>query len=289
MSKLKLLVVFLGLIGMALGQNLNSSLVNINGHQIHYYQTGDKGIPIVLLTGYATTSNFWNKQFISCLANSHKVYLFDYQGINTNNKSDISKLSIKSMARDVNKFTKMLNLKNPQLLGWSMGGSIALEASFQDPQQYEKLILLAPALPTTGKVKLSQPMPEHATFKSDNDVLNYVLNNNLYDYNSDKLEDYKSQFIQSKLEQIFPDKPVREAQTKAIREWTMNPSVSEQFKVATTPVVFYLPEKDTILNQNLALPIAKEYTNGTIIQVKNSGHAVAWQIPENLCKSIDEE
>ncbi len=274
---------------MLLAQDLNSNLVNINGHQIHYYQTGDKGSPIILLTGYATTGNFWNKQFISCLANSHKVYLFDYQGINTENKSDISKLSINSMANDVNKLTKTLKLKHPQLLGWSMGGSIALEASFQFPELYEKLILLAPALPTAGKVKLTQPMPEHTPFKSDNDVLNYVLNNNLYDYNPDKLEDYKSQFIQSKLEQIFPDKPVREAQTKAIREWTTNPSVSEQFKVANTPAVFYLPEKDTILNQDLALPIAKEYMNGTIIQVKNSGHAVAWQIPEDLCKSIDEE
>ncbi len=286
MSKLKLLAVFLGLVRMGLAQDLNSNLVNINGHQIHYYQTGDKGSPIILLTGYATTSNFWNKQFISCLANNHRVYLFDYQGINTDSKSDISKLSIKSMAHDVNTLSRSLQLKSPQLLGWSMGGSIALEASFQAPQQYEKLILLAPALPTAGKVKLTQPMPEHAPFKSDNDVLNYVLNNNLYDYNSDKLDGYKSQFIQSKLEQIFPDKPVREAQAKAIREWTTSPFVSAQFKIATTPAVFYLPEKDTIINQKLALPIAKEYTNGTIIQVKNSGHAVSWQIPENLCAHL---
>lgn len=286
--KWKLTAILFGIIQIIMAQDLYSNLISINGHQIHYYQTGTTGEPIVLLTGYATTSNFWSKEFIGCLAANHKVYLFDYQGINTASKYDVTKLSIKSMASDVNQLVDKLNLKNAQLLGWSMGGAIALEASFQSPNLYQNLILLSPVLPTGGKTKLIQPMPEHAPFKTDNDVLNYVLNNNLYNYQSDSLKYYKSQFIQSKLEEIFPEKLVRNAQGKAIGEWVTNLAVGEQFKIATTPATFYLPINDTIINQNIALTIAKEYPNGMIIKVNNSGHAVALQIPDTLCKNIEE-
>ncbi|AUR51078.1 hypothetical protein CUN60_01735 [Aquella oligotrophica] len=284
----KLAGLLFGIIQIIMAQDLYSNLININGHQIHYYQTGTRGEPIVLLTGYATTSNFWSKEFISCLATNHKVYLFDYQGINTASTYDVSKLSIKSMASDVNQLVSKLNLKNAQLLGWSMGGAIALEASFQSPNLYQNLILLAPVLPTGGKTKLIQPMPEHAPFKTDSDVLNYVLNNNLYNYQTDNLKYYKSQFIQSKLEEIFPEKLVRDAQGKAMGEWVVNLAVGEQFKIATTPATFYLPTNDTIINQDTALAIAKEYPNGTIIKVKNSGHAIALQTPDTLCTNIKE-
>jgi pimeloyl-ACP methyl ester carboxylesterase len=268
--------------------NLNSNLVNINGHQIHYYQAGNSGSAIVLLTGYATTSNFWNKEFIQCLAQNHQVFLFDYQGINTHDKSDLTGLSINSMAKDVNALTKKLKLKNPQLLGWSMGGAIALEASFLSPQLYKQLYLLAPVVPNRGQSKLSFPMPEHPPFKSDSDVMSYVFNNNLYDYQPDNVSTLSNNFIQNGLEQVFPNKPVREAQSKAIANWVSSVKSDAQFRQATAPAVFYIPDHDQIINQTVALPIILQYPNATVIQVKNSGHAVAWQIPQQLCKSIDD-
>ena len=286
MKKLCLILMVM-VLKMAYCVDLFSNQIKLNGHLLHYYKAGDRGQPIILLTGYATTSNFWNRQFISCLATNHQVYLFDYQGINTPDKADLSKMSIQSMAKDVNAMVSKLNIHRPLLLGWSMGGAVTLEASFMAPDLYEQIYLLSPVVPTEGKSRLSLPMPEHPVFKSDNDVISYVFNNNLYNYNPDDVTELRKEFIQNGLEQIFPSKQVRDAQGRAIATWISSKMVREQFNNATTPAVFYIPDHDRILDSNVALPIAKEYRNASIIQVKNSGHAVAWQIPEQLCKSID--
>ena len=109
-----LILVLLAFSGVNLADalDLESNQLRVNGHTIHYYQAGTKGRPLILLTGYATTSNFWNSDFVECLAANHQVYLMDYAGINSSESTNLHKLSIKSMAVDVNKLSQKLKLKH---------------------------------------------------------------------------------------------------------------------------------------------------------------------------------
>lgn len=212
-------VMLLAGINLVSAANLDSQQINVNGHTLHYYQAGNKGTPLVLLTGYATTSNFWNSDFVQCLATNHQVYLIDYAGINSSESVNLQKLSIQSMALDVNEFIHKLKLKHPALVGWSMGGGVALEASFIAPNEYRQLYLISPLVPMINQQKLTFSSAEHGDFKSESDVLNYVFNNNLYLYESTNLTTLRAKFLATKVSELFPPSAFMPAQRSAINQW----------------------------------------------------------------------
>lgn len=282
MRKLGLLTLILNLSGVCFASELDSKIINVNGHQIHYYQSGTKGSPVVLLTGYATTSNFWPRDFVGCLASSHQVYLIDYRGINTSESIVASELTLKSMADDTNAVVIKLKLKNPTLIGWSMGGGVAQEAS--KSYNYRQLYLLASILPTSQQ--LVYPFKPHGEFKSESDILNYVFANNLYGYESSQLVSEQQRFINPVLKSLFPNANIIAAEGNAIGVWQYESENMVAFKSSKTPAQFWLAQHDEIINTRLAESLIANYPHKTIHYIDNSGHALAWQAGQEICANI---
>lgn len=273
-----------------------SDVLNISSHEImvesnpyHYYyvKSSKKDVSsIILLTGYATTSNFWNKKFIRCLSQNYNLYLLDYKGINQNiSKSNIPESSIQDMAEDVNKFVTTMNLENSILIGWSMGGAVAITASFLNPN-YTHLYLLAPVVPNNGGGKLLYTKSPLTKF-TPNDIYDYVFNNNIYGYESMNRNILANQFIESNINSLFPSSEVISAQRNAIDLWVENSEVAKEFANSKAPMTFILPDHDGIINQGIATQIINHYKNKKIINLKNVGHAVSFQDPDKVCKIID--
>lgn len=286
MKRILSVMLFAG-INLVSAANLDSQQINVNGHALHYYQAGKKGTPLVLLTGYATTSNFWNSDFVQCLATNHQVYLIDYAGINSSESVNLQKLSIQSMALDVNEFSHKLKLRHPALVGWSMGGGVALEASFIAPNEYRQLYLISPLVPVINQQKLTFSSAEHGDFKSESDVLNYVFNNNLYLYESTNLTTLRAKFLATKVSKLFPPSAFMPAQRSAINQWMNSPDVLNKFRNAQIPAVFFIPQDDKIINQKVAESMVKQYPKAKIEVIEKSGHAVSWQLPLEMCQDID--
>ena len=281
----KLAVIGAGSLHLAFATEINSHLITLgHQHSLHYYEMGDSGSPLILLTGYATTSNFWNTRFVECLAAKHQVYLFDYQGVNTPNKH-VESLSLASMATDVNQLAKQLKLQNPALIGWSMGGGVALQASFSQPSYYHHLYLLASILPTT-KGDLLLPQPQLPKFSSNQQILDYVFSKNLASYNQASLSTLQAQFIIPQVSGLFPDQSIITRQDQAMQAWITDPTVAKLFSQSPVPATFYLAGKDRILQESTALRLTDSYPNATVTVAKNSGHAMAWEEPLQVCQDI---
>lgn len=264
--------------------DMDSQQIRLNGHFVHYYQAGNDGTPLILLTGYATTSNFWNSDFVQCLAKQHRVYLLDYAGMYSHESAN---LSMQSMALDVNKFSQQLKLKQPALIGWSMGGGVALEASFLAPKEYRQLYLLAPVVPVAKNQQLTFPTPAHGEFRSESDVLNYVFSNNLYAYESKDLMPLRAKFIVDSMSELFPSTAFMKEQRGAIEQWKNSPDTLNKFKMAKTPAVFFIPDHDKMINQRVAESVISQYPNAKIKVIEKSGHAIPWQLPLEMCQQID--
>ena len=269
---------------LAQATEIDSQIATINGHQLHYYKIGTSGSPLILLTGYATTSNFWNTRFVECLAQQHQVYLFDYAGINTPYQQ-IESRSIQTMASDVNQLSIQLGLSNPSLIGWSMGGGVALQASFDAQERYTHLYLLAPIVPFQNG-SFSSAGKTHQPFKTSNNVLNYVFNNNLSNYNQASLSTLQAQLIQPQVTDLFPAKNIIIQQEQAISSWISNPTSTQSFQHTQVPATFYIPDQDQIIQQNYLKGVIASYPNSTVVRVSGSGHAVAWQYPIEICNNI---
>jgi pimeloyl-ACP methyl ester carboxylesterase len=112
------------------------------------YRSLGHGRPLVMIMGLDGSIDAWPSGFVDAVARSHRVYALDNEGIGRSTLR-AGTLTISRMADDTAAFIAALQLKRPDVLGWSMGGFIAQALAVRHPQAYRRLILAATA-PGTG-------------------------------------------------------------------------------------------------------------------------------------------
>lgn len=117
---------------------------NSNGVTIHYETFGaDK--PIVLVHGFASsfTRNWRNTSWVECLTqHGYQVIGPDMRGHGASEKFyDPQVYGPANMAGDVLNLMDHLNLAQADLMGYSMGGGIALYLAMYHPERLRKVVL----------------------------------------------------------------------------------------------------------------------------------------------------
>src|SRR6266700_3462409 len=115
--------------------------LQVAGAQIAYRRIGN-GRPLMVLNGFAATSADWDPSFLDRLASSNEVVLLDNRGIGRSNDNG-RPFDIAQLADDATRVLEALGIERTSLLGWSMGGFIALTLALQHPGRIDKLILLS--------------------------------------------------------------------------------------------------------------------------------------------------
>jgi pimeloyl-ACP methyl ester carboxylesterase len=132
------------------------SIVSARVHIAHtqrgnvaYREIGN-GPPLVLIAGYGSTMQVWDRVFVDALAVNHRVVIFDNAGIGKTATLP-APLTVDEMANQTSALITTLGLKDPSVLGWSMGGMIAQALAVLHPSQVSHLVLCA-TYPGTGTV-----------------------------------------------------------------------------------------------------------------------------------------
>ncbi len=114
--------------------------VQVGSHTIFYEERGG-GHPLVLIAGLGASRLSWRKQ-VEPLAQTFRVITFDNRdaGDSTQASADYQVLH---MAADTAALIKQLGTAPTHVMGWSMGGFIALELAIHHPELIDKLILVA--------------------------------------------------------------------------------------------------------------------------------------------------
>jgi pimeloyl-ACP methyl ester carboxylesterase len=116
------------------------------------YRIVGSGPPLVMITGYSATMEDWDPTLVDTLARHFRVVIFDNAGIGSTQRLR-GTLTIDAMARQTSALIDALRLSRPDVLGWSMGGTIAQALTVLDPSQVRRLVLCA-TFPGTGQVVL---------------------------------------------------------------------------------------------------------------------------------------
>ena len=98
--------------------------------------------PLLVLNGYAGTKADWDPGFIAALAADRELILLDHRGIG-DSAGDGQPFSIEDLAGDAAGAIGAIGLERPDVLGWSMGGFVALALTLADPARVGKLVLLS--------------------------------------------------------------------------------------------------------------------------------------------------
>jgi pimeloyl-ACP methyl ester carboxylesterase len=125
-----------------------SGYAPVNGIKV-YYEVYGEGKPIVLLHGAFYTIDLNWSQLIPELSKSRKVIAIEMQGHGHTPFSD-RKLSITTLARDVEGVMDYLKLDSADVAGYSMGGSVAYQFAVQSPRRLRKLVIISSTHKSSG-------------------------------------------------------------------------------------------------------------------------------------------
>ncbi len=120
----------------------------VNGIKI-YYEVYGKGKPIVLLHGaFYNIGMNWG-ELIPALSKTRKVIAIEFQGHGHSPYAD-RKLDIDSFASDVDGVMKYLKVDSADVVGYSMGGSVAYQFAIQYPKRVRKLVIISSTYKSSG-------------------------------------------------------------------------------------------------------------------------------------------
>jgi pimeloyl-ACP methyl ester carboxylesterase len=126
---------------------VEGSYAPVNGLEL-YYETYGTGEPLILLHGgLGGIVEF--SQLLPLLAENHQVIAVELQG--HGHTADIDRpLSFESMADDIAALIEFLGFERADVMGFSLGGSVALRTAIDHPEVVRKLVLISTPFSLAG-------------------------------------------------------------------------------------------------------------------------------------------
>ena len=124
-------------------QNGDGQYAEVNGINLYYETIGD-GRPLILLHGGLGSGEMFGP-VRPALAECHQVIAVDLQG--HGRTADIDRpIDVSLMADDIAALIDHLGLDKPDLVGYSLGGGVALYAAAKVPEKVGRLVVASPNL-----------------------------------------------------------------------------------------------------------------------------------------------
>src|SRR6516165_7942327 len=132
-------------------QKPTTGYASVNGVKM-YYEVHGSGEPVVLLHGaFMTITNNWTG-WIDELAKTRKVIAVEMQG--HGRTADIPRdITYENLADDVAALLEHLKIPQADLIGYSMGGAVAMQCAIRHPDKVRKVVVISSVFRRDGMVK----------------------------------------------------------------------------------------------------------------------------------------
>jgi pimeloyl-ACP methyl ester carboxylesterase len=151
MKTVLILAAALSIAASARAQRPVTGYAPVNGLKMYYEIHGD-GDPVVLLHGsFMTITNNWTR-WIGELSKTRKVIAVEMQG--HGRTADIDRdFSYDHLADDVAALLDHLKINQADLIGYSMGGGIAMQVAIRHPEKVRRVVSISAFFRHDGVVK----------------------------------------------------------------------------------------------------------------------------------------
>lgn len=124
-----------------------SGRVAVNGVELYYEIHGD-GPPLVMLHGGVNPSDFFGAP-LAAMAQTHQVIAIHMRGHGFSTDAN-TPWSSELFADDVAALVRNLGFEEADVMGWSMGGAVALQVAIRHPELVRKLIVISIGVRSDG-------------------------------------------------------------------------------------------------------------------------------------------
>ncbi|WP_291409917.1 alpha/beta hydrolase [Devosia sp.] len=124
-----------------------SDRVAVNGVEI-YYEIHGQGSPLVMLHGGVNPSDFFGAP-LAAMAESHQVIAIHMRGHGRSSDAP-APWTTEQMADDVDALLEKIGFERVDVMGWSLGGGVALQTAIRHPDRVGKLIVIGMNVKSSG-------------------------------------------------------------------------------------------------------------------------------------------
>lgn len=254
-------------------------------YELYNHPTSEK--TVVLLHGFLS-STFSYRRLIPLFCEDFNVISIDLPPFGKSGKTTYYSYSYQNLAYTVIRLLEKLGKKNVILIGHSMGGQISLNICYQKPELIEKCVLLC----SSGYLKRSKPhlivssyIPYfylYVKFWLARSGVMKNLRNVVHDHkmiDDEMLFGYTQPFIE--------DNEIFKALTKMIRDREGDLS-SAELQTIEKPCLLIWGEHDRVVPVHIGKKLNKDLKNSEMIILKDTGHLVPEERPEEVFKHIKE-
>jgi pimeloyl-ACP methyl ester carboxylesterase len=255
-------------------------MVRVNDIDIAYKEFGE-GEPLVMISGFSATMDIWEPRFLEALAAKYHVIVFDNRGLGKTTAGS-SDWTIDLFAEDTAGLIDALGLGKANVLGWSLGGDVALSLVVYHPEKVVKLVSYAGDC--GGTQKIDAP-PYKQTLQQLNGVrapgkkffaalfpADWLEKNPLF------IKDFPIPKEHSKFVNIA-------RQNKAYEDWQ---GVYDQLKDVRRPVLAATGTEDVSTPPGNAMILAARIPGCWLEQFLEGGHGLQYQYPDRFANAIIE-
>ncbi len=273
-------------------QNIPAKKVQVGDIEIAYKMLGN-GDPILLFNGASDVMDGWDPSFPSSLSTNHTVIAFDSRGLG-NTTMGSKPYTSQQLATDAAGLLDALKIPKADVMGYSLGSFLAQQFTIMYPDKVNTLTLVGSSC--GGKDGTPQP-PEFQKLQAE--VLNKSLNN--IPVTQEEMKELVAASVGAGWIKLHPEvleniptmqqaKPglspeAMNNQNNVGQEWVApnwNGACDELAKL-DKPTLVITGTDDTMYVPHVnSLKIEEKFPGAWLVQIKNDGHAVMDQYPEEI-------
>jgi pimeloyl-ACP methyl ester carboxylesterase len=265
-----------------------TQLLQANGHSYAYRRFGSgPGLRLLFLQHFTGTLGNWDPAVTDPLASGREVILFDNAGVGRSTGEVPT--TVAGMAQHAGAFLEALGVKTCDVLGYSLGGMVALQMVQDRPSIFRRMILVGTG-PRGGEDIMHLEKPSLAKRIQDPTNRGYDVLKKIFFTSSRASQAAGEAFIRRLSQRKEDHEPaagpnVANAQMAAFREW--EGFKGERFadlKDIRHPAFVVNGVGDEMIPVFNSYRLSENLANAVLLTYPDAGHGSLFQYPESFTR-----
>lgn len=262
--------------------------VDAGGQRYAYRRFGSGSrLPLLCLQHFTGTLDNWDPAVTDPLAADRDVILFDNAGVGRS--SGTVPDSVDGMTRHALAFLDALDLKQCDVLGFSLGGMVAQQMALERPSVFRRVILVGTA-PRGGEEVMHLDKPSLAKHLHNPSLQGYQVLQKIFFAPTQSSQAAGAAFIERLMQRKDDREPasgpaVAQAQMSAFRKWEqVSGDRFSDLKKVRQPVLVMNGVFDEMIPVRNSYWLAEQLPNAVLMTYPDSGHGSLFQFHESFTR-----
>ncbi|WP_261130647.1 2-succinyl-6-hydroxy-2,4-cyclohexadiene-1-carboxylate synthase [Bacillus sp. Marseille-Q3570] len=264
--------------------------IDVNGIQ-YYVETAGEGEPLLLLHGFTGSAEDW-RPFKKDWEDAFKLIMVDLIGHGkTDHPEEVERYSMEETAGALNQVLADLKIESAYVLGYSLGGRVALSFAMMYPDRVKHLVLesSSPGLQTTEERIARKHNDDRLANRIEVDGIRAFVDFweaiPLFNTQKDLLSESKRKDLREKR---LHNSEVGLANSLRGMGTGVQPSWWDRLSDLTIPTTLIVGTLDQKFYR-MAEDMIEKLPNGKMVVVEKAGHTIHLEQPAQFAKIVEDE